>query len=99
MHMSQYGGLTPLVQTAGWLIAAAVGISAAWRGRARWEPPLGDIPQGPAKVSVLVSAIGIGLLWTICYQQGSRGALMWWSIVLGMATVLILVFYGYFTSI
>lgn len=72
------GPLAPVVVGAGWLISAAAAIGFAWRGKTRWEPAEEDLSRGPAKVSSLIFAVVLGLLWVLIGRtDGPRTALVW----------------------
>lgn len=66
--MAEYGPFADIVAGAGSLIAASSAVGLAWMRRAKWLPP-GEVVSGStAKVSALVSAVVIGILFV--YRNG-----------------------------
>jgi hypothetical protein len=61
--MNEYGALGGLVATSGSIVAAATAVTLAFKGRARWEPAEEDIPQAPAKVAGLLTAVAIVVIY------------------------------------
>jgi hypothetical protein len=63
-----YGVLTDVVAIAGSLIAAATAIRLAWMRRARWMPPEETVDGAVAKVTGVICAVLIGLLFLLRHQ-------------------------------
>jgi hypothetical protein len=74
--MADYGALSGVVAVSGSLIAAASAIGLGWMRRAKWLPPEEAVPGGTAKVSALICAVVIGLLYARRTQIGF-GPLCW----------------------
>jgi hypothetical protein len=76
--MADYGALSGVVAVSGSLIAAASAIGLGWMRRAQWLPPEEAVPGGTAKVSALICAVVIGLIYARRTQIGF-GLLCWVS--------------------
>jgi hypothetical protein len=74
--MSGYGALGGIVATAGSVMAAGSAITLAFKGRARWEPIEDDVPEAPAKVAALVTAVCVVLIWSATRQRHDPGWLV-----------------------
>jgi hypothetical protein len=74
--MADYGALSGVVAVSGSLIAAASAIGLGWMRRAKWLPPKEAVQGGTAKVSALICAVVIGLLYARRTQIGF-GPLCW----------------------
>lgn len=61
--MADYGVLGDVVATSGSLIAAASAIGLGWMRRTSWLPPEEAVPGGTAKVSALICAVVVGILY------------------------------------
>ena len=83
--MANYGVLTDTVAISGSLIAAASAIAFAWMDRARWLPPEESVPRATAKVSALICAVIIGILYAERMRIGL--ALMAWIAVVCLLVV------------
>jgi hypothetical protein len=59
----EYGVLTTLVKTIGFLVSAAAAIWFAWRKRANWEPSEEDVPKGAHRLAGLATVVGIAILY------------------------------------
>jgi hypothetical protein len=58
------GSLHPLIRVTGWVFTTVVALGATWRGRStKWEPAEEDLTGAPAKVSGLVCAAILALIW------------------------------------
>lgn len=74
--MADYGALSGIVAVSGSLIAAGSAISLGWMRRAKWLPPQEAVPGGTAKISSLICAVVIGLLYARRAEIGF-GPLCW----------------------
>jgi hypothetical protein len=70
--MSHYGVFADVVSSVTSLMSAAGAIRLAFMGRARWQPPEEVVSSGVAKLSSLVTAVGIALLWVFRAELGVR---------------------------
>jgi hypothetical protein len=61
--MSHYGVFADVVSSVTSLVSAAGAIRLAFMGRARWRPPEEVVSSGVTKLSGLVTAVGIAVLW------------------------------------
>jgi hypothetical protein len=61
--MSEYGLLAGLVASVTALLAAGGAITLAWVRNASWAPPEDDVPNGPARIASLLTAIAVAGLW------------------------------------
>lgn len=52
-----------LVEIIGFLASSAIAISLTWRGGAKWDPHIPDLPKAPAKVAGLITMVILGFLW------------------------------------
>lgn len=98
MTTTDYGPLTDLVRYAGILISAAGAISLTWRRRANWEPSEQDVPNGPARVSGLLTAVIIGIVWTQYATPNYKGSVVTVAAALGGLCLLFLLVYGYLVA-
>jgi hypothetical protein len=73
---ADYGALSGVVAVSGSLIAAASAIGLGWMRRAKWLPPQEAVPGGTAKISALICAVVIGLLYARRAEIGF-GPLCW----------------------
>jgi hypothetical protein len=88
--MADYGALSGIVATSGSLIAAASAIGLGWMRRAKWLPPEEAVPGGTAKVSALICAVVVGLLYARRSQIGF-GPFCWIAgCCLGLAVIALL---------
>jgi hypothetical protein len=92
---ADYGPLKDVVASAGSLIAAAGAIGLAWRGRTHWEPSEEDVPAGGQKISGLLAAILIGVIWAELRDGKSNGRLDELAIVGGAVAFITLFAYGF----
>ena len=93
------GPFEPLVRAVGFLTTAAAAITFSWRRRTEWEPSEEDIPKGPIRVSGLLTAIAIGLLWTVFYDKNTERSLEILSACLAIGTLVSLLGYGFLSSV
>lgn len=98
MAMTNYGPLTDLVKYAGILISAAGAIGLTWRRRANWEPSEQDVPNGPGRVSGLLTAVVIGVIWTQYSEPGDKHVIALLAGALGAGCLLFLLVYGYLVA-
>jgi hypothetical protein len=68
--MADYGALGDVVAVSGSLIASASAIGLGWMRRTKWLPPEEVVPGGTAKISALICAVVIGLLYASRTQVG-----------------------------
>jgi hypothetical protein len=71
--MSDYGAFANVVAIAGCLTAAAGAIGMAWMKRARWQPPEDSVPHAVSRLSGLLSAVFIGVLYVFSAQLSQVG--------------------------
>lgn len=83
-----YGPLEEVISGASFAMAAAVALFTAWRGRSDWEPAKSDLPDLPAKVGVLVSAVLITVLF-VGTIEASDNTLIMVATLLGVAVVVV----------
>ena len=90
------GPYSLMVAGGGSLIAAASSLALSWRGRAKWEPDEQDVPRGAQKVGVLLTAIGVGILWSQYHDlHGAKGSsLLGVTLITAAGTVVGLLVYG-----
>jgi hypothetical protein len=85
---SEYGALNGVVQTASAVVSAAIAIGALWWAR----PKLADVPEALVKSGeVVLTAIGIVLIWTRLSEPSSSPELTRWLVVLAIALSVALV--------
>lgn len=92
---SDAGTLEPVVRGAGWLVSAVAAIGLGWRGRTNWEPADETISRGAAKVSGLLAAIGLALLWSQLADAEHKPTLVLLTVALAFLCLLSLLGYGY----
>ncbi|TGR83836.1 hypothetical protein EN866_33740 [Mesorhizobium sp. M2D.F.Ca.ET.223.01.1.1] len=68
--MSEYGAFANVVAIAGCLTAAAGAIGLAWMKRTSWQPPEDSVPHAVSRLSGLLSAVFIGVLYVFSGQLG-----------------------------
>jgi len=95
MPSPDYGPLTDLVKYSGILISAAAAIGLTWRRRANWEPSEQDVPKGAAKVSGLLAAVAVGIIWTQYSSSPYKDPLVIAAASLGVTCLVFLLIYGY----
>ncbi|MGU3468826.1 hypothetical protein ACLBXO_28675 [Methylobacterium sp. C33D] len=61
--MADYGALGDVVAASGSLIGAATAIGLAWKRRSKWMPPEEAVPDATAKVSSLICAVAVGIIY------------------------------------
>lgn len=91
------GPFATLVATAGSLMAAAAALLFTFRRRAKWEPAEQDVPNGAERVSGLLIAVAIAVLWI---QRDAIAAkqFAWTAGVVAVVTVVMLLIYGLFIA-
>jgi hypothetical protein len=92
---ASFGSLAPLVETVGWIVSAGIAIGWSWRRRTRWEPSEEDLPSAPNKVSGLLTALAVVLLFTQYSQTMHVPLLVRLLYVSTGVTVLSLLLYGF----
>jgi|ERR1019366_7499953 hypothetical protein len=92
---SDTGPLEPGVKAAGWLVSAIAAIGLGWRGRTNWEPTDESVRHGAAKVSGLLAAIGLALLWTQLASADHQKTLVVLTAAFAVLCLLSLLGYGY----
>ena len=92
--MNKYGLLAGLVASVGALLAAAGAIRFAWMRTSDWTPPEDDVPAGPAKVTSLLTAVAVAVLWFETGKSLTSRELEKVAIAAGILTVVALVIYA-----
>jgi len=67
---TDYGALKDTVAIAGSLVAAGSAIAVSWTRRAKWMPPEETVPAATSRVSGLVCAVIIGVLYPLRLRIG-----------------------------
>jgi hypothetical protein len=94
-----YGPLTTLVKSVGWLIGSSVAIAFAWRRRTRWEPSEEDISGGPAKVGGLLAAVALAVIWSQLISPATVGILTTLALWAAGLTLGCLLAYGFLVAV
>jgi hypothetical protein len=84
-----------LVAVAGFIVSAAAVLGLTWRGRAKWEPDISDVPKGPQRVAGLISSVFLALLWFDAGSSVGLPPLQWvaaYSAVIALVGLLIYLF-------
>ncbi|WP_372666282.1 hypothetical protein [Amycolatopsis kentuckyensis] len=89
-----YGSFAGLVNVAGTIIAMGSALALTFRGRSRWEPSEEDVPRGAQKVSGLLAAGAVALLW-VTYREQPQEIGWHLPVVLGSLTFGFLLLYGF----
>lgn len=85
---SDYGSLNGLVQAASAIVSAAIAIGVLWWAR----PKLADVPEALVKAGeVVLTAIGMILVWTQFSEPSSSPELIRWILILGGGFVFALI--------
>lgn len=92
---SEAGTLEPVVKAAGWLISAIAAIGLGWRGRTNWEPADESVNRGAAKVSGLLAAVGLALVWTQLASPEDERTLVLLVVTFSVLCLLSLLGYSY----
>lgn len=92
---SDTGTLAPVVKAAGWLLSAVAAIGLGWRGRTNWEPADESVNRGAAKVSGLLAAVGLALVWTQLASADHKRTLVLLTVTFAVLCLLSLLGYGY----
>jgi hypothetical protein len=81
-------------------MAAAGAITLAWKGRAAWEPSEQDISRGPQKVSGLLAAVAVAVLWASAapVDPASKQFLIRTALTCGALSLVFLSVYGFLVS-
>jgi hypothetical protein len=95
---ADFGTLAPLVQAAGWLMSASIAIALTWRRRAKWEPSEEDVPQGPARVAGMLTAVAVALVWVRMSEIAYLNQLTVLAITTALAAMLFLLAYGFLVT-
>ena len=62
---SDYGPLSGLVQTTGWLISSVIAIGFSWRRGGKWIPYQEDLPKAAERIGGVLTAVAVALLWAL----------------------------------
>jgi hypothetical protein len=92
---ADFGPLAGIVSGATAALAAAGAIGLAFKRRARWEPEESDLPQGPERVSGMIGAVAIAILWYRGYVLKALDGtipLAIWSATLAVVALLVYVY-------
>lgn len=92
------GTLQPVVKAAGWLVSAVVAIGLGWRGRTNWEPAEESVQRGATKVSGLLAAVGLALVWTQLASVDHERTLVVLTVTFAVLCLVSLIGYGYVTG-
>jgi hypothetical protein len=96
---TDYGPFASLVATAGAIVSATAALIMGFRRGAKWEPVEINVDRGPRRVASLLAAIGIVLIWSQLQNVAYMQTLVVVAIVLGVLTLLFLIFYGYLIQV
>src|SRR2546423_7351368 len=99
MAFAEYGPFASIVATAGAIMSATGALIMGFRRGAKWEPVEIDLDRGPRRVSSLLAAIGIVLVWSQLQNNNYMRVLVVMVLILGTLTFLFLVLYGYFIQV
>ena len=93
--MNEYGPLASIVSLSLAIVATGTSISLAWRGKHKWAPVQEQLGGGAEKISVLVAAVVVVVLF-VTYSAGARtGELTAVVLVGAVCTLLLFAAYQY----
>lgn len=90
---TEFGPLTDLLSVAGTLMAAAFALIRLVRGRANWEPAEEDVDSGYVRMSAVLTAVAVALMWWR-YSDGSQSEELV-SLTVGAVLALLVSFVAY----
>ena len=61
----EFGLLRPIAENGGAMLAVAASITLGFTKGAKWQPPEEELPEGVARVSSLLCAVAVAVLWKL----------------------------------
>jgi hypothetical protein len=96
---SDYGPLSGLVQTAGWLISSVFAIGLSWRRGGKWIPYQEDLPKAAERIGGVLTAVAVALLWSLYNSWTAMPFLSRTALFTAVAAVVSFLIYAFLVSL
>jgi ABC-type uncharacterized transport system substrate-binding protein len=94
-----YGIFNDIVKVAGLIISVGLALTLSWKGRSNWEPSEQDVNKGPQRITGLVTAVLLVVIWLIPNDGDGNSLLKTLSISLVTSTIISLLVYGFLITV